>query len=45
MFRSARTRFALTLGMAVLAFVMALLEPSEVDLDAAAAAAAPAARR
>ena len=45
MFRSARARFSLTLGLAVLAFVLALLEPREADLEAGVALTAPTARR
>lgn len=39
MFRSARSRFSITLGVALLAFVLALVAPAEADLSPVLAAA------
>lgn len=39
MFRSAHSRFSITLGVALLAFVLALVAPAEADLSPALAAA------
>jgi hypothetical protein len=45
MFRSARSRFAITLGVSVLAFVLSLVDPADADLDTGATPATPLLRR
>jgi len=45
MFRSARSRFAITLGVSVLAFVLTLVDPADADVDAGAMPGASLVRR
>jgi len=45
MFTSARSRFAITLGVSVLAFVLTLVDPTDVDVDTGALPAASLVRR
>lgn len=45
MFTSARSRFTLTLGVSVLAFVLTLVDPADADIDTGALPTAQLVRR